>query len=78
MKIVGVMPEDIPDLSAILVQCLLFKLGGEYTFTSDELTEIKNDYMGIRLIWDELNKSLTIRLKPWPEDPHELIIAKLS
>ena len=71
------MPEDVPDLSAILVQCLLFKLGGEYKFTFDELTEIKNDYMGVRLIWDEANTCLTLRLKSWPEDNDELVVARL-
>ena len=41
-----------PELMAMLVNGLLFRLGGQQKFTLEELVTISKDAYGIRLVWD--------------------------
>jgi hypothetical protein len=51
-----------PKLMALLNVGLLFRLGGQETFTLKELTDINNDYRGIRMIYDTKNQKVIFTL----------------
>jgi len=49
---------DSDRLVRLILGCLLFRLGGEQTFSADEIDFICNDVKGIQLFLTEDNKLL--------------------
>jgi hypothetical protein len=53
-----------PDLVAIFAHILLYRLGGQQSFTLDEMTAISQECLGMRTIYDIPNKTFLLTLKP--------------
>lgn len=47
--------DDAPEMTAILLCCMLFKLGGQITFTMGELQEIHAQFPSIRFALSQLH-----------------------
>lgn len=57
-------PRMIPCLIAVLAHCLLFRLAGQQSFTDDEIKEISDSYIGMRMAYHVVEKKLVLTLQP--------------
>jgi hypothetical protein len=62
----GVTPVGLmdPSMMAILCSCLLFRLGGQQSFTTEEIQTVMVDYLGIRSAFDPETQIWVLTLKP--------------
>lgn len=50
-------------LARTFLCCLLYRLGGEQTFTTDEITDMVNEYRGVRFLVNSEGTAITLRIQ---------------
>jgi hypothetical protein len=56
--------KEDPELLVIFAHILLYRLGGQQSFTLDEMTAISKECLGMRTIYDIQNETFLLTLKP--------------
>lgn len=69
-----IQPDENAAFKALMMHCLLFRLGGQQKFTMEEIVEIQQQHIGVRIIHNRDDQTFVLTLQPRAE-PREVLIS---